>query len=125
MLQPPTPPPMTTAPARLFTRRSVPLRVSLAAGTPWSPVSDEHVTIDDILPRVEQLAGADRVVSELPGGLTNTNYKVVARGPSYVVRVSSKDAGLLAIDRDNEYQNSVAAADAGVGAGVVAYLPEL
>ena len=41
------------------------------------------------------------------------------------MRVSNKDAGLLAIDRDNEYQNSVAAADAGVGAGVVAYLPEL
>ena len=88
-------------------------------------MSDEHVTIDDILPRVAQLAGADRVVSELPGGLTNTNYKVVAGARSYVVRVSSKDAGLLAIDRENEYVNSVAAAEAGVGAGVVAYLPEL
>jgi thiamine kinase-like enzyme len=83
------------------------------------------VTIDDILPRVEQLSGADRVVSELPGGLTNTNYKIEVGGRSYVVRVSSKDAGLLAIDRENEYVNSVAAAEAGVGAGVVAYLPEL
>ena len=64
-------------------------------------------------------------VSELPGGLTNTNYKVEVGGRSYVVRVSSKDAGLLAIDRENEYENSVAAAEAGVGAGVVAYLPEL
>ena len=82
-------------------------------------------TIDDILPRVEQLAGDDRVVTELPGGLTNTNYKVVTGGRSYVVRVSSKDAGLLAIDRENEYRNSVIAAEAGVGAGVVAYLPEL
>jgi thiamine kinase-like enzyme len=88
-------------------------------------LSDEHVTIDDILPRVEQLAGPDRVVSELPGGLTNTNYKVVVGGRSFVVRVSSKDAGLLAIDRENEYVNSLAAAEAGVGAGVVAYLPEL
>jgi thiamine kinase-like enzyme len=88
-------------------------------------VSDEHVTIDDILPRVEQLAGDDRVVTELPGGLTNTNYKVEVRGHSYVVRVSSKDSGLLAIDRDNEHENSLAAAKVGVGAGVVAYLPEL
>ena len=88
-------------------------------------MSDDHVTIDDILPRVAQLAGDDRVVTELPGGLTNTNYKVEVGGRSYVVRVSSKDAGLLAIDRDNEYLNSVAAAKAGVGAGVVAYLPEL
>jgi thiamine kinase-like enzyme len=84
-----------------------------------------EVTIDDILPRVEQLAGDDRIVTELPGGLTNTNYKVEVGGHSYVVRVSSKDAGLLAIDRENEYQNSLAAAEAGVGAGVVAYLPEL
>jgi thiamine kinase-like enzyme len=88
-------------------------------------VSDALVTIDDILPRVEQLAGADRTVTELPGGLTNTNYKVEVGGHSYVVRVSSKDAGLLAIDRENEHQNSVIAAGAGVGAGVVAYLPEL
>ena len=69
-------------------------------------MSDEHVTIDDILPRVEQLAGDDRIVTELPGGLTNTNYKVEVGGRSYVVRVSSKDAGLLAIDRENEYVNS-------------------
>ncbi|MDP9255962.1 MAG: phosphotransferase family protein [Actinomycetota bacterium] len=88
-------------------------------------MSDEHVTIDDILPRVEQLAAADRVVTELPGGLTNTNYKVEVGDRSYVVRVSSKDAGLLAIDRENEYANSVAAAESGVGAGVVAYLPEM
>jgi thiamine kinase-like enzyme len=88
-------------------------------------VSDEYATIDDILPRVAELAGDDRVVTELPGGLTNTNYKIVVGGRSYVVRVSSKDAGLLAIDRENEYQNSRAAAEAGVGAGVVAYLPEL
>jgi thiamine kinase-like enzyme len=88
-------------------------------------VSDEYVTIEDILPRVEQLAGDERAVSELPGGLTNTNYKVQVDGRSYVVRVSSKDAGLLAIDRENEYLNSKAAAEAGVGAGVVAYLPEL
>ena len=88
-------------------------------------MSDAHVTIDDILLRVPQLAGDDRVITELPGGLTNTNFKVEAGGRSYVVRVSSKDDGLLAIDRENEYRNSLAAAEAGVGAGVVAYLPEL
>ena len=65
-----------------------------------------------------------RSVSELVGGLTNTNYKVETDAGAYVVRVSSKDAGLLAIDRENEYLNSVAAAEAGVGAAVVAYLPE-
>ena len=65
-------------------------------------MNDAYVTIDDILPRIPQLAGDDRVVTELPGGLTNTNYKIETGGRSFVVRVSSKDAGLLAIDRDNE-----------------------
>jgi thiamine kinase-like enzyme len=80
--------------------------------------------IDEILELVPELARANSV-SELAGGLTNTNYKVEANGSAYVVRVSAKDAGLLAIDRENEHHNTVAAAEAGVGAGVVAYLPEL
>jgi len=63
-------------------------------------------------------------VNELAGGLTNTNYKVTTPEGAYVVRVSAKDSGLLAIDRENEYLNTVAAAEAGVGAGVVDYLPE-
>ena len=79
--------------------------------------------IEEIVELVPELAGAQSV-TELAGGLTNTNYKVEADGRAYVVRVSSKDAGLLAIDRQNEYENSVAAAEVGVGAPVVAYLPE-
>jgi thiamine kinase-like enzyme len=79
--------------------------------------------IDEILELVPELAGAGSV-SELAGGLTNTNYKVESDGRAYVVRVSAKDAGLLAIDRENEYENTVAAAEVGVGAAVVAYLPE-
>ena len=41
-----------------------------------------------------------------------------------MVRVSAKDSGMLAIDRENEHQNSVAAAEAGVGARVIDYVPE-
>jgi thiamine kinase-like enzyme len=79
--------------------------------------------IEEILQLVPELRGADSV-SELAGGLTNTNYKVESDGRAYVVRVSAEDAGLLAIDRGNEYENTVAAAEAGVGADVIAYLPE-
>jgi thiamine kinase-like enzyme len=79
--------------------------------------------LDALVDLVPELRG-ERTVSELAGGLTNTNYKVVTEAGSFVVRISAKDAGLLAIDRDNEYQNSVAAADVGVGARVVGYLPE-
>jgi thiamine kinase-like enzyme len=79
--------------------------------------------IADLLELVPALHGWDSA-EELPGGLTNTNYRVKARGGDYVVRVSAKDAGLLAIDRQNEYENTVAAAQAGVGAGVVDYVPD-
>jgi thiamine kinase-like enzyme len=79
--------------------------------------------IEEILDLVPELRGAQSV-SELAGGLTNTNYKVAADERAYVVRISAKDAGLLAIDRENEYENTVAAAEAGVGAAVIAYLPE-
>ena len=79
--------------------------------------------IEEILDLVPELRGP-RTVSELAGGLTNVNYKVEADGRAYVVRVSAKDAGLLAIDRQNEYENTVAAAKAGVGAAVIGYLPE-
>src|SRR3954470_14313705 len=84
----------------------------------------DRVTIEQVLGRVPALAGASDV-AELPGGLTNTNYRVETPRGRFVVRLSAADAGLLAIDRDNEHHNSVAAAEAGVGAPVVDYLPAL
>jgi thiamine kinase-like enzyme len=80
--------------------------------------------LEQVLDEVAELADPGRTVSDLPGGLTNANYKVVTGAGAYVVRRWSDDTGLLAIDRDNEYENSVRAAEVGVGAGVVAYLPE-
>ena len=63
-------------------------------------------------------------VAPLEGGLTNTNYKVVTATGAYVIRISNKDSSLLAIDRENELHNTIAAAEAGVGAPVVAALAE-
>jgi thiamine kinase-like enzyme len=82
------------------------------------------LALEQVLDEVAELADPGRSVSDLPGGLTNANYKVVTGAGAYVVRRWSDDTGLLAIDRDNEYENSVRAAEVGVGAGVVAYLPE-
>ena len=67
--------------------------------------------LDTLVDTVPELRG-ERTVSELAGGLTNTNYKVVTEAGAFVVRISAKDSGLLAIDRENEYLNTVAAADA-------------
>ena len=82
------------------------------------------LALEQVLDEVAELADPGRSVSDLPGGLPNANYKVVTGAGAYVVRRWSDDTGLLAIDRDNEYENSVRAAEVGVGAGVVAYLPE-
>src|ERR1019366_2311286 len=82
------------------------------------------LALEQVMDMVDELADPQRCVSDLPGGLTNANYKVLTSSGAYVVRRWSDDTGLLAIDRDNEYENSVRAAEVGVGAGVVAYLPE-
>ncbi|MGN9780290.1 phosphotransferase [Nonomuraea sp. ZG12] len=81
------------------------------------------MAMPEVLDRIPMLAGVPRTVAELPGGLTNRNYKVTTPGGAYVVRVSASDGSLLAIDRDAEHAASIAAAQAGVGAPVHDYLP--
>ena len=76
-----------------------------------------------VLVRVPSLAATPRRVSELPGGLTNRNFKVTTPDGVFVARVFSDSARLLAIDRDHEYRNSLIAAAAGVGAPVIEYRP--
>jgi thiamine kinase-like enzyme len=81
------------------------------------------MALDDVLQAVPELSDATRV-EPLTGGLTNTNYKVTSPDGCFVVRISGKDTSLLAIDRENELHNTVAAAETGVGAPFVAALPE-
>jgi thiamine kinase-like enzyme len=81
------------------------------------------VAVDEILAVVPELRDA-RGCEPLPGGLTNENYKVVTDRGAYVVRIAGKDSSLLAVDRENEVHNTIAAAEVGVGARVVSYLPE-
>jgi thiamine kinase-like enzyme len=81
--------------------------------------------LQQISARVPQLHDVV-AVDELEGGLTNTNYRVrTARGGDFVVRVCGESSGLLAIDRAVERANTVAAYESGVGAPVVAVVPEL
>ena len=90
-----------------------------------------EVTDADVLDLVAELrvvAGRRWRASELGGGLTNRNFRVTTTddGPrgDYVVRVSSNESGLLAIDRAVERYNTARAYEAGVGAPVVEALPE-
>ena len=79
--------------------------------------------VDQWLDRIACLAGQQRQVDDLPGGLTNHNYRVRTATRDVVVRISPPTTGLLAVDREHEWLNSKAAHAAGVGAPVVDYLP--
>jgi thiamine kinase-like enzyme len=80
--------------------------------------------LDALFDRTASLAARPRAVSELPGGLTNRNYKVTTPAGTFVARISDGGSDLLAIDRDCEYRNSVTAAAAGAGAPVIEYRPQ-
>ncbi len=58
----------------------------------------------------------------LGGGITNHNLKVEVDGERYVLRVAGKDTDLLGIDRGVELAATEAAAAAGVGPEVVAFV---
>jgi thiamine kinase-like enzyme len=80
--------------------------------------------LDALFDRTASLAARPRTVHELPGGLTNRNYRVTTPDGTFVARISSGGSELLAIDRDFEYRNSVTAAAAGAGAPVIEYRPQ-
>jgi thiamine kinase-like enzyme len=74
---------------------------------------------------VPVLAGSPRSIEELSGGLTNVNLKVTTPAGVYVARCFGSGASLLGIDREVEHLNTRAAAEAGVGAPVVDFRPDL
>jgi thiamine kinase-like enzyme len=87
-------------------------------------VLDDTGDIAALVAQLPGLAGAQFTIAELAGGLTNRNYTLTSPdGRRAVLRRSDPQSALLAIDRDCEYLNTVAAAAAGVGPAVVGYLP--
>ncbi len=67
--------------------------------------------------------GREAQVSVLGGGITNHNLKVeLDGGDAFVLRISGSQTGLLGIDREVEYEASLAAAAVGVGPEVVAFV---
>ncbi len=89
------------------------------------PFSLSDAELDELLDQLPALTGQPRHLEDLSGGLTNRNVKVTTPRGIYVARCSGSSAGLLGIDRDQEHYNSTAAAQAGVGAPVVDYRPDL
>jgi thiamine kinase-like enzyme len=100
-----------------------PQRRARAAGPGRRVSAGGDAGLGELLERIPALAGRVREVRALPGGLTNANHKVTTDDGVYVVRRWTADSGLLAIDRDHEHQNSLRAAEVGVGPPVIDYLP--
>jgi thiamine kinase-like enzyme len=91
---------------------------------PLKPRGMMMLSINEIVSKIEDWKGKDISIQALSGGLTNTNYKVDVNGTSFFVRVPGERTELLAIDRNNEYHNTNAAAKTGVGPRVLYYLPD-
>ena len=80
--------------------------------------------VEEICRRVPGWAGREVAFEPLEGGITNRNYLVTVDGERFVLRVPGADTDLLGIDRTNVYRAASAAAQAGVGPEVLAFLPE-
>lgn len=82
------------------------------------------VSIEEVISQISAWQGKEIGIHPLSGGLTNTNYRVDVDGLPHFVRIPGESTELLAIDRRNEYHNTKAAAEAGVGPRVLYHLPE-
>jgi thiamine kinase-like enzyme len=90
-----------------------------------TPTIDDPV-LADVISRVPKLAQAQNLaVTVLPGGLSNSSYRVVADDLECVVRITGKNGETLGIDRNREAAALKRAEGAGIAPEVFAFfLPE-
>jgi thiamine kinase-like enzyme len=79
--------------------------------------------IEHILTQLPGWSAADAVVTPLEGGITNQNYRVDTPRGTFVLRIGGKGTSLLGIDRGHESICTAIAAQVGVGAEVIHFLP--
>jgi thiamine kinase-like enzyme len=82
------------------------------------------ISIEQVVDSIPEWRGLETAIVPLAGGLTNTNFRVEVDGRPHIVRIPGASTELLAIDRQNELHNAVAAAEAGVAPRVLHVLPE-
>lgn len=91
-------------------------------------IGEETGIVDQEIQRLIDLVPAWRgqtvVVTPLSGGLTNQNFRINAGSESFVLRIGGENSHLLGIDRRCEHACSMAAAELGIGAEIVAHWPE-
>lgn len=80
------------------------------------------VEVRQIIDRVPMWNEAREFQVERIAGLTNVNYRISIDGERFVLRVSGQNTGRLGINRHHEFAALNAAAQAGIGPEVVAFL---
>lgn len=82
--------------------------------------------MDDIFPILQRIPQFTSIrsfeIKELPGGITNRNYKVTVDGESFVLRLGGTETQFLGIDRKTEYECSRLAAQIGIAPEPIAFL---
>jgi thiamine kinase-like enzyme len=81
--------------------------------------------LDAAIRSIPAWEGAKLQIEPVAEGRTNRNFRVTVDRETFFLRISGKDTHLLGIDRAAEQQAVRAAAQAGVGPKVVAFLPDL
>lgn len=85
----------------------------------------DKVALEALVRRVPGWQDHPIELSPLHGGITNTNYVALVDGVSAVVRVPGERTELLGIDRANEAEAALRAAELGIGPAVLGKLPEI
>lgn len=78
--------------------------------------------VQSIISRIPAWQGAQDIQVERIAGLTNANYRVAVDGDLFILRVSGQNTAHLGINRHHELAALQAAAAAGIGPQVIAFL---
>jgi len=82
------------------------------------------ITIEEVVQKIDVWRGKQLDIQAMPGGITNENFRVNIDDQSYFVSIPGASTEFLAVDRENKYYNTVAAAAAGVGPKILHHLPD-
>ena len=81
--------------------------------------------LDGAIKAVPGWEGRHITATPITVGITNYNFMIEADDETFVLRLVGRDTDLLGIDREAEYEAGRAAAAAGVGPEIYAWLPNL
>jgi thiamine kinase-like enzyme len=82
------------------------------------------ITIEEAVQQIDAWRGKHLDIIEMPGGITNENYRVNVDEQPYFVSIPGAGTEYLAVDRVNKYHNTLIAAAAGVGPRIIHYLSD-